>query len=87
MLLPVAAQLGINPLHYSIVLIIAMGVGGFMPLAGVGFYVCCAIMKCDIEEASRAMIPYLITVLIGLIIVAFVPGLALLLPRYFGLSG
>ena len=71
----------------ALVLIIAMGVGGFMPLAGVGFYVCCTIMKCDIEQASRAMTPYLVTVLIGLVIVAFVPWLALFLPRYFGLGG
>lgn len=87
LLIPIAGKLGLSEMHYALVLIIAMGVGGFMPLAGVGFYVCCAIMKCDIEEASRAMIPYLITVLIGLIIVAFVPGLALLLPRYLGLGG
>jgi TRAP-type C4-dicarboxylate transport system permease large subunit len=32
-------------MHYALVLIIAMGIGGFMPLAGVGFYVCCAIMR------------------------------------------
>ena len=67
-----------------LVLIIAMGIGGFMPLAGVGFYVCCAIMRSDVERASRAMLPYLIMVLIGLLIVAFVPWFALFLPRYFG---
>jgi TRAP-type C4-dicarboxylate transport system permease large subunit len=55
-----------------------------MPLAGVGFYVCCAIMRCNVETASRAMLPYLIVVLVGLLIVAFVPWLALALPRYFG---
>ena len=68
--------------------IIAMGVGGFMPLAGVGFYVCCAIMRADIEAASRAMLPYLSVVLIGLLIVAFVPSVcAVVLPRYFGFRG
>jgi hypothetical protein len=46
-------------MHYALVLIIAMGIGGFMPLAGVGFYVCCAIMRCDVERAfaSDAAIP------------------------------
>jgi len=67
--------------------LIAMGVGGFMPLAGVGFYVCCAIMRCDVEAASRAMIPYLVVVLVGLLFVAFVPWFALLLPNYFGFRG
>src|SRR5262249_44421469 len=49
LLIPIAGKLGLNQMHYALVLIIAMGVGGFMPLAGVGFYVCCAIMKCDVE--------------------------------------
>jgi tripartite ATP-independent transporter DctM subunit len=87
LLLPIAGKLGLSELHYALVLIIAMGVGGFMPLAGVGFYVCCAIMRCDVESASRAMLPYLAVVLIGLVIVAFVPALALFLPHYFGFRG
>jgi len=84
LLIPIAGKLGLSEMHYALVLIIAMGIGGFMPLAGVGFYVCCAIMRSDIEKASRAMLPYLLVVLIGLVIVAFVPWFALALPRYFG---
>ena len=84
LLLPIAAKIGVSELHYALVLIIAMGVGGFMPLAGVGFYVCCAIMQTGVEEASRAMVPYLIVIFAGLLIVAFVPWFTLFLPHYFG---
>jgi tripartite ATP-independent transporter DctM subunit len=87
LLLPIAVKLGFSGLHFAIVLIIAMGIGGFMPLAGVGFYVCCAIMRCEIEPASRAMLPYLAVVLAGLLIVAFVPWFALALPNHFGFHG
>ena len=87
LLLPIAVKLGFSGLHFAIVLIIAMGVGGFMPLAGVGFYVCCAVMRSDIEPASRAMLPYLAVVLAGLLIVAFVPWFALALPNHFGFHG
>jgi len=87
LLLPIAAKLGISELHYALVIIIAMGVGGFMPLAGVGFYVCCAVMRCDVEAASKAMLPYLAVVLIGLLIVAFVPWFSLALPHWFGFRG
>src|SRR5262249_6940477 len=73
LMIPIAGKLGLSELHYALVLIIAMGIGGFMPLAGVGFYVCCAIMRSDIERASRAMLPYVMVVLIGLLVVAFVP--------------
>lgn len=87
LLLPIAAKVGISELHYALVLIISMGIGGFMPLAGVGFYVCCAVMQADIEDASRAMVPYLIVIIIGLLIVAFVPWFTLFLPHYFGFRG
>jgi len=87
LLLPIAGQLGLSGIHYALVLIIAMGVGGFMPLAGVGFYVCCAIMRADIEKAAHAMGPYLAAIVIGLLIVAFVPSLTLVLPHYFGFRG
>jgi tripartite ATP-independent transporter DctM subunit len=87
LLMPIAGRVGLSELHYALVLIIAMGVGGFMPLAGVGFYVCCAVMRCEIEAASRAMIPYLAVVLIGLVIIAFVPWIVLALPNRFGFRG
>jgi tripartite ATP-independent transporter DctM subunit len=87
LLVPIAAKLGLSEIHYALVLIIAMGVGGFMPLAGVGFYVCCAVMRCNIEAASRAMLPYLMVIIAGLLLVAFVPWFSLFLPHYFGFRG
>lgn len=87
LLIPIAGQLGMSELQYGMVLIIAMGVGAFLPPVGVGFYVCCAIMRTDIESASRAMLPYLAVLLIGLGIVAFVPWFTLFLPNAFGFHG
>lgn len=87
LLLPIAGHIGISELHYGIVLLIAMGVGAFLPPAGVGFYVACAIVHTDIESATRAMMPYLIVLLIGLAIVAFVPWFTVFLPNLFGFGG
>jgi tripartite ATP-independent transporter DctM subunit len=87
LLIPIAGKLGLSELHYALVLIIAMGIGGFMPFAGVGFYVCCAVMRCDIETASRAMLPYLLMLIAGLLVVAAVPWFTLALPHHFGFRG
>jgi tripartite ATP-independent transporter DctM subunit len=87
LLLPIAGQIGISELHYGILLLIAMGIGAFLPPAGVGFYVACAIVRTDIESATRAMVPYLIVLLIGLAIVAFVPWFTVFLPNAFGFGG
>jgi tripartite ATP-independent transporter DctM subunit len=87
LLIPIAGKIGISELHYGMMLIIAMGVGAFMPPAGVGFYVCCAVAQARLEAASRAMVPYLIVLLIGLLLVTFVPWFTLVLPHYFGFRG
>ncbi|HZL39936.1 MAG TPA: TRAP transporter large permease subunit [Pseudolabrys sp.] len=87
LLIPIAGKIGISELHYGMMLIIAMGVGAFLPPAGVGFYVCCAVAQAKLEAASRAMVPYLIVLLIGLLLVTFVPWFTLVLPHYFGFRG
>lgn len=87
LLLPIAGQLGVNELHYGIVLLIAMGTGAFLPPAGVGFYITCAILGADAERAARAMLPYLAVLIAGLLVVTFVPWFTLFLPRAFGLGG
>jgi tripartite ATP-independent transporter DctM subunit len=87
LLLPIAGGIGLSELHYGIVLLIAMGIGAFLPPAGVGFYVACAIMGTDIETASRAMLPYLAVLIIALLIVAFVPWFTVFLPRALNLGG
>ena len=53
LLLPIAGAIGLSQLHYGIMLVIAMGIGAFMPLAGVGFYVCCAVMRSPVEDVAR----------------------------------
>jgi tripartite ATP-independent transporter DctM subunit len=86
-LLPIASQVGVSQLHYGIVLVIAMGIGAFMPPVGVGFYVCCAICETSIERSTRAMIPYVIVLCLGLLVVALVPWFTLYLPLKFHLGG
>jgi len=85
MLVPLASRFGYGELHYGMVLLISMGLGVFIPPAGVGFYVCCSVMRAEIGPASRAMLPYLAVLIIGLLLVAFVPWFTNVLPQVFGL--
>jgi len=86
LLLPIAGAIGLSQLHYGIMLVIAMGIGAFMPLAGVGFYVCCAVMRSPVEDVARAMLPYLVVLILGLLIVTFIPWFTLFLPQAFGFA-
>ena len=79
-------QLGISDLHYGIVLLIAMGIGAFLPPLGVGFYIACAIARAPMGRSTRAMVPYVAVLLVGLLLVTFVPWFTLSLPRALGLA-
>lgn len=81
LLLPIGEQLGVAPLHFAVLLIIAMGIGLFAPPFGIGLYVACAVGGASIEEATKPILPYLGVVLVGLIIVALFPWLTLALPQ------
>ena len=77
LLFPVAKAAGINEVHYAIVAVLAMGVGLFSPPVGIGFFAASAIGKANPERVVKPMIPYLVALMIGLLIVAFVPWISL----------
>lgn len=80
-LVPDAIALGINPLQYGVVLLLAMGVGNFMPPIGICFYATNAIVGADSGRTWRANLTYLGSVVIGVFILAFVPGICTALPN------
>jgi len=85
LLFPIAKAAGINEVHYAIVVVLAMGVGLFSPPVGIGFFSASAIGKANPENVVRPMIPYLVALLIGLLIVAYVPWISLgFLPKAAG---
>jgi tripartite ATP-independent transporter DctM subunit len=77
LLFPAARALGVHDVHYSMVVILAMGIGLFAPPFGVGFYAACAIGRVAPDEAMGRVWPYLGAVLIALIVVALVPWLSI----------
>ncbi len=84
LLIPVAGQIGINELHFGVVLVIAMGIGLFAPPLGLGLYGACLIGGVPIETTVRPMLGYLGLLLLCLLVIAFVPGLTLWLPHRLG---
>jgi tripartite ATP-independent transporter DctM subunit len=73
LLFPAARALGINDVHYAIVVIVAMGLGLFAPPFGVGYYIACAIGRENAATSMRAVWVYLAALLFGLIILAAFP--------------
>ena len=81
LLLPIATSLNIDPVQYGIVLILAMGVGAFMPPVGIGFYVAAAVAGAKVEPAARAMLPFLAVLVAAVLLIALIPQLSLVVPH------
>ncbi len=80
-LFPISRAVGIDPVHYGIVIVAAMGIAFFLPPVGVGLSIAAAIARVDIDDVSRAYAPYLAALLVGLALIAAFPALTLVLPR------
>jgi TRAP-type C4-dicarboxylate transport system permease large subunit len=73
---PIAKKLGINDVHYSMVIVCAMNVGLMMPPIGVGFYIACKIGGAQPNEVLGAMWSYLLALIAGVIVIAAVPWIS-----------
>ncbi|ACL60773.1 TRAP transporter large permease [Methylobacterium nodulans] len=84
-LFPIAAKLGIDPVHFGILIVVNMEVGMCHPPVGLNLYVASGITKMGITELTIAVWPWLLTMLVFLVIVTYVPALSLWLPRLLGM--
>ena len=80
-LFPISRAVGLDPVHYGIVIVAAMGIAFFLPPVGVGLSIASGIASVDVDEVSRAYVPYLLVLLVGLALIAALPALTLALPR------
>ena len=85
LLTPIAQQLGIHPLHFGTVMVIAMGLGLFAPPIGLGLFATCAITGTEVRNVARPMMKYLAVLLATLIVLVLVPAFSLWLPNRLGL--
>jgi len=84
-LFPVAIKLGIDPIHFGILITVNMEIGMCHPPVGLNLYVASGIAKMGISELTVAVWPWLLTMLAFLVIVTYWPGLSLFLPKLLGM--
>jgi C4-dicarboxylate transporter DctM subunit len=84
-LFPVAVKLGIDPVHFGILIVVNMEVGLCHPPVGLNLYVASGIAKMGITELTVAVWPWLLTMIGFLAVVTYVPEISLWLPRMLGM--
>ncbi len=84
-LFPVAMKLGIDPVHFGIIMVVNMEVGMCHPPVGLNLYVASGITKMGITELTVAVWPWLLSMLVFLVVVTYWPALSLWFPRSLGM--
>lgn len=85
-LLPVANAVGVHPIHFGMVCVIASAVGHITPPVGLCLFVGMAISGLPMEKLVKPLLPFLLAIVLTLLLIAFVPGLVLFLPRMLGFA-
>ena len=86
-LFPVAVRLGVNPIHFGVMMAVNMEIGLCHPPVGLNLYVASGIAKMGITELTMAVLPWLFTMICFLVVITYWPGLTLFLPRLLGVAG
>ena len=84
-LLPVVQNLGIDPVHFGMIMMVNLGMGLITPPIGSVLFVGSAVAKIPIETVVKALFPFFIALFMVLMAVTYIPGLSLWLPSLFGL--
>jgi len=82
--LPVVVELGIEPLHFGIMMVLNLSIGLCTPPVGSVLFVGCGIGQTSISKLVRPLLPFYIAMIVALMLVTYLPELSLWLPRVFG---
>lgn len=83
-LLPVAIKIGVDPVHFGMIILVNLGIGLITPPVGSVLFVASAVSGQKIEQVIKAMLPFYCVLFFVLMLVTYVPALSLWLPRLFG---
>jgi C4-dicarboxylate transporter DctM subunit len=84
-LLPIAQKLGIDPLHFTLVMVAAEGIGIVLPPVGICLIVVCGVSKVSLSAVTRPLFPYIAVMFLSLLVIMYVPWITLVVPRFFHL--
>lgn len=82
--LPVVTQLGINPTHFGIIMVLNLCIGLCTPPVGAVLFIGCGVARVSIEKVIKPLLPLFVAMVVVLIVITYVPEISLWLPQLFG---
>ena len=84
-LFPIITKIGMDPIHFGLLMVVNLAIGFITPPLGVNLFVTCGIAKISLEDISKAILPWVFLMMVLLMLLTFVPSISLALPRLLGL--
>ena len=85
-LLPIVLKLGIDPIHFGLIMTLNLMIGLLHPPLGMVLFVLARVAKLSVERTTMAILPWLVPLLLALAAITYIPELTLWLPKYMGLA-
>ncbi|MEW6661682.1 MAG: TRAP transporter large permease [Bacillota bacterium] len=85
LLLKVVMQLGVDPVHFGLIMVLNLAIGFVTPPVGVNLFVACGITQVDFMSLSRNALPFVTALILALLVVTFIPAITLWLPKLLGI--
>ena len=85
--LPIATAMGMDPIHFGIIMVLNLCIGLCTPPVGSVLFVGVGVAETSISKVTRPLMPLFIAMVISLLVVTYIPGLSLWLPQLFGIGG
>jgi TRAP-type C4-dicarboxylate transport system permease large subunit len=82
--LPVVVHLGVDPIHFGIIMVMNLSIGLCTPPVGSVLFVGCSVAELPITKVLRPLFPMFIAMIVVLLFVTYIPDLSLLIPDFFG---
>jgi tripartite ATP-independent transporter DctM subunit len=83
-LVPMAPMLGLDIVHFGVVIVLALMIGIITPPVGISLFIVSDITKISFERVTRAVMPYVLALVIALLLVAYLPNAVMYIPRLYG---
>jgi C4-dicarboxylate transporter DctM subunit len=79
-IMPVSIEIGMKPVHFGVMLVMALGIGQCTPPVGIALFVACSVAKTKVAQVIGPLVPYLLAMVIVLLLVTFIPAFSTWLP-------
>ncbi|MDO4288656.1 MAG: TRAP transporter large permease [Eubacterium sp.] len=80
-LLPIITQIGVNPIHFGVIMVLNLAIGFITPPLGANLFMACQVGNIKFDDICKGIVPWIIVMIIVLMIITFIPEISLALPR------